>query len=89
MLIETLHKEDVKAAIRKRYRSIAAFERANNLGKGSVFEILRGGANRRTTTAVERILSEELSGGDKVRLHMIPGHSLAAASMHRLNAEVK
>lgn len=89
MLIETLHKEDIKAAIRKRYRSIAAFERAKNLGKGSVSEILRGGANKRTTKAVERILREECDGEANAGLHMIPCDTARTPVAHRLNAEAR
>jgi len=89
VLIETLHKEDIKAAIRKRYRSIAAFERAKNLGKGSVSEILRGGANRRTTKAVERVLREECEGGANTGLHIITCDTAHTSTAHRLNAEAR
>ena len=89
VLIDTLHKEDVKAALRKRYRSVAAFERANNLGKGSVSEILRGGANQRTAKAVERVLREERIAKAKSEPNIIPCNSEAPRVAHHLNAKAR
>lgn len=84
-LIERLHKEDIKAAIRKRYRSLAAFERANFLGEQSVTDVLRGGSNRRTRSAIERLLREDAEISAQA-VHIIPANSETAAPAHRLNA---
>jgi lambda repressor-like predicted transcriptional regulator len=56
MLI-TMHPEDVKAGIRKRFGTIAAFEQAKGLPPKSVNDILRGRPNARVTKAVEDALS--------------------------------
>jgi len=85
VLIESLHKEDIKAAIRKRYGSLAAFERAHKLGKSSVSEILRGSTNQRTAKAVEQFLQEEQEDNDKTRRHMISCNSEGSSVAHRQN----
>lgn len=88
MLIDDMHKEDIKAAIRKRYRSLAAFERANLLGKESVTDVLRGGSNRRTREAIERLLRED-AGQGVGRKHIIPGDTAAAPTAQHLNERRK
>lgn len=88
MLIGQLHKEDIKAKIRKRYRSLAAFERANFLGKESVTDVLRGGSNRKTLAAIEQLLQEDAAQKSHLK-HIIPGNSPAEAGPHHLNAEAK
>lgn len=88
MLFNGLHKEDIKAAIRKRYRSLAAFERANLLADASVTDILRGGSNRRTRAAIEKLLREDADIQAR-SVHIIPGISSAEPASHRLNAEAK
>jgi lambda repressor-like predicted transcriptional regulator len=55
MLI-TMHPEDVKAGIRKRFGTIAAFELAKGLPAKSVNDVLRGRPNARVTKAVEDAL---------------------------------
>ncbi|WP_156437646.1 MULTISPECIES: helix-turn-helix domain-containing protein [unclassified Sphingomonas] len=85
MLLQRLHKEDVKAVLRKRYRSVAAFERAENLSKLSVSEVLRGRPSKRTQVAIERVLQEELGNVESIT----PVDSAVDAAAHRLNAEVK
>lgn len=77
MLIEEFHREDIKAAIRKRYRSLQRFELAENLTKGSVAEILRGRKSARTEEAIRRVMAEELRWGR--RKPMISDSSCEAA----------
>lgn len=84
MLIDRMHKEDVKAVIRKRYRTIGAFERAENLTKNSVAEVLRGRASRRTELAIERVLREQMKRGESID----PADSAESPTSHRLNAQV-
>lgn len=55
------HPEDIKAAIRKRYRSTAAFETAKGLPKSSVRDVLRGKASERTATAIAEELGVSLA----------------------------
>ena len=56
MTIATMHREDVKAALRKSYGSIFAFERACDLPRKSVSDVLRGRPNQRVATAIETAL---------------------------------
>lgn len=60
MLLIAMHPEDVKAGIRKRYGSVAEFERAKGLPPKSVTEIFRGRAWKRVSDAVEAALQEDV-----------------------------
>lgn len=51
-----MHREDVKAGLRKRFKSLGAFEKAHRLPRGSVNDILRG----RASAVTERAISEAL-----------------------------
>lgn len=53
-----MHPEDVKAGIRKRYGTVAEFERRKGLPAKSVTEVLRGRKWRRVSDAVEAALQE-------------------------------
>lgn len=57
MTIDSMHREDVKAALRKSYGSIFAFERAQQLPRKSVSDVLRGRPNQRVTSAIEDALN--------------------------------
>jgi lambda repressor-like predicted transcriptional regulator len=59
MFLARYHPEDVKAAIRKRYRTLGAFERAEKLAPKAVTEVLRGRTSARTSAAIERLLREQ------------------------------
>lgn len=58
MLLATMHREDVVATIRKRFGSVAAFERKLGLPTKSVNEVLRGRPNARVSDAVETLLAD-------------------------------
>jgi lambda repressor-like predicted transcriptional regulator len=47
-----MHPEDVKAALRKKYGSLKAFELAHKLSKGAVCDVVRGGKGRLQTAKV-------------------------------------
>lgn len=55
-----LHREDIKAKLRKRFRSVTAFEQAMGLPAKSVSDVLRG----RSSAATERAIVEELAKQD-------------------------
>lgn len=57
MLIETMHREDVKACIRKRYGTLSAFHRAHDLPDLSVTKLLAGA---RTSQRVRAVIEAEL-----------------------------
>lgn len=59
MITDVYHPEDIKAAIRKRYRSLLAFERAHGLTDRSTTDVLRGRPNARVERAMLRVLREE------------------------------
>lgn len=46
------HPEDIKAAIRKRHRSVRAFEEMRGLPRGSVLDVIRGRAIARAAYAI-------------------------------------
>ena len=62
-LIDEVHPEDIKAAIRKRYRSVRRFEVAEKLARNGVADMLRGRKSRRTEVAVRRVLAEDEKWG--------------------------
>lgn len=82
MLISEYHPEDIKAAIRKRYRSIGRFEVAESLAKGSVAEILRGRKSARTEKAIRRVLAEDARWG--IGKTIVSGSSRTSLAPHRL-----
>jgi lambda repressor-like predicted transcriptional regulator len=57
-MLANMHPEDVKAGIRKRYGSVAEFERAKGLPAKSVTEVLRGRTWQRISDAIEAALQE-------------------------------
>jgi lambda repressor-like predicted transcriptional regulator len=59
-MLATMHPEDIKAGLRKRYGTVAAFERAKGLPDKSVNEILRGRTWKKVTAAVEKALQEPI-----------------------------
>ena len=84
MLLADLHKEDVKAAIRKRFGSVAAFEREKSLPEKSVTDVLRGYRSERVERAVIDAISSPMplqSEGS--------GDSADKSPAHRLNGEVR
>lgn len=52
MLRNPVHKEDIKAAIRKRHGSLEAFENARGLPHQSTRDVLRGRSVSRTAAAI-------------------------------------
>jgi hypothetical protein len=59
MRYDDLHHQDVRAAVRKRYGSIVAFEQAKGLPKGSVHDLLRGRGGVRAKAEIEHLLTEQ------------------------------
>ena len=52
-----MHPEDIKAALRKSYGSVFAFEDAAGLPRKSVSDFLRGRANQRVKDAIANVLT--------------------------------
>lgn len=76
-----MHPEDIKAALRKRFGSVFAFEDANDLPRKSVSDFLRGRPNQRVKDAIAKVLSPEQSE--------LSDGSEEFAGAHRLNAVAK
>lgn len=51
-----MHKEDIKASIRRKFGSVVAFEQSKGLPAGSVKDVLRGRASARTEGAIADLL---------------------------------
>ena len=83
MLLDGMHKEDVKAVLRKRFGSVAAFERAESLSAQSVSEVLRGRPSKRTRDAIERILREQAAAAESI----VSVDTHASPAFHRQNAQ--
>lgn len=85
MLIDEFHPEDIKAAIRKRYGSLLAFERAHGLHRQATSEILRGRPSARTEAAMRKVLEEDARWS--VGKPISPASSSAGAGLHPQNSE--
>lgn len=72
-----MHPEDIKAALRKRYGSVFAFEDEHRLPRKSVSDFLRGRANQRVKDAISKALSPEQADLSDV--------SVTNTHTHRLN----
>lgn len=55
-----IHREDMKAGLRKQFGSLLAFERAKGLPEGSAKDVLRGRAVAQTERAISEALGKPL-----------------------------
>ena len=58
-LTQTMHPEDIKAAIRKRHGSVNAFVSAMNLPTTGVSDFFRGRPSKRVADAIEQLLQDQ------------------------------
>lgn len=54
------HREQIKAALRMKFATLLAFERAKRLPSGTVKDVLRGKASARTEKAIAKALNAPL-----------------------------
>ena len=73
-----MHPEDIKAALRKRFGSVFAFEDAHDLPRKSVSDFLRGRANQRVKDAIAKALSPEQSEKSDSSGEMAKGKAVRA-----------
>ena len=81
------HPEDVKAAIRKRFGSLAKFEREHGLPVESVTNLLRGQKSARVAAVVDAVIAIE-AASIAPSLTGIPGNSRKPQATHRQFAKV-
>ena len=81
MLLDRMHPEDVKAAIRKRYGTVARFVSVHNLPTSGVSDLFRGRTSARVANAVEKVLVEDAESkhSDSNRRSTATGKGVAAA----------
>lgn len=79
MDIATAHPEDVKTELRKRFGSVANFERTKKLPEKSVHDVLRRRTSKRVSDAITTALATPLDESEF-------SDSTGADSAHRLNA---
>lgn len=72
------HPEDLKAALRKRFGSVFAFEDAQGLPRKSVSDFLRGRPNGRVAKTIDECLTPKADLSDD---------SVGADDAHRLNSQ--
>ena len=80
-LLSRTHPEDVKAAIRKRFGSLRAFEESRGLAARATSEVFRGRASKRTEEAIEEVLAEEAAESTTA------DSNHQSSEIHRLNAQ--
>lgn len=90
-MTRTLHREDIKAGIRKRYGSMSAFERAKGLPNGSARDVLRGKSVSGTATVIADELGvpfKSISPNQKhVKTRVASDDMSTKRDLHRLNDE--
>lgn len=82
----TLHPEDVKAAIRKRFGSLLKFEKNKGLPRQSVTDLLRGKTSTRVAAAVNALLSDAATAAPMAKSGK-PDNSRTRRASHCLNAK--
>ena len=82
MSLSTTHPEDIKAALRKRYKSVASFERQHGLPPKSVSDLLRGRKSARVMEAVQSGISDS-------RKSELSDSNAQTPAAHSLNRRVK
>lgn len=90
MVTTTIHREDVKAALRKRHGTLEAFQEAAGLTGQQIRDLLRG-KSKVALAAVAKELGLDpnhliITGG---AIPVCGTHSNETASAHRLNAGSK
>ncbi len=90
-----MHREDIKAALRKGFGSLSGFETSKGLPAGSVTDVLRGRASSATETAISDALDKPLHVvfpskyvGPTASQSIKPDDSAANGTAHRLTADV-
>jgi len=82
MKLSRMHPEDIKAAIRKRFISVSAFERRYNLPAKSVHDLLRGRSSARVEEAIKSVISQPVSEFSKSEHSE---YSQKGGNAHRIN----
>lgn len=59
MILDRTHPEDVKAAIRKRFGTVARFIEERDLPTTGVSDLFRGRTSQRVRDAIEEVLREQ------------------------------
>ena len=78
-----MHREDIKALIRKKHGTVLDFANANGLGPTSVSDFFRGRTSKRTRAAVERLIAESKGKAESITVDNINSY----VSVHPLNAK--
>lgn len=81
-MLDRTHPEDVKAVLRKRFRTVAAFVEAKGLPKTGVSDLFRGRTSRRVRDAIEEVLRDEAESMDL-------DAKRSDVRSHRLNVEAR
>lgn len=84
MLSSTLHREDIKSALRKRHGTLQRFADVRGLTKQGVADFLRGRTSARVAEAIEDELQLALSDGEIQSIKL--DDSAETSPVHRLNA---
>lgn len=81
MTVTVLHREDIKAELRKRHGSVQAFAIAHGLKAQAVADWLRGRTSQRVADAIAAEIGDT-EAGESIKVD----DSATNATTHRLNA---
>lgn len=89
MLVQSLQREDIKAALRKRHGSVRAFAAKKNVKYQAVVDWLRGRPNapvaRLVKAEMQRARRDGMLGGESIKLD----HNCEFTETHRQNVEAR
>ena len=88
MLVQSLHREDIKAVLRKRHGSIGEFARKRGIKYQALADWLRQRPNAKVAKLVEAELKRAQREGQAVESIKLD-HSAEISATHRQNAEVE
>ena len=84
-----MHPEDIKAALRKRFGSVSAFEDAHDLPRKSVSDVLRGRPNQRVKDTISKVISPDSKNGDMPPQSELSDCIKLGRAAHRQNSGAK
>ena len=89
MLVQSLHREDIKAVLRKRHGSIGAFARKRGIKYQALADWLRQRPNARVAKLVEAELKRAQRDGNLSDESIKLDHSGETSVLHRQNVEAE
>lgn len=89
MLVQSLHREDIKAALRKRHGSVRKFAAKKGIKYQALVDWLRDRPNAPVAKLVEAELKRARRDGQLIDESIMLDHNSDLSETHRQNAEAR